>query len=219
MSRISTLILLAALGLGASACAPTSSEPLSASHNPSLTSVHQPVVQRTDYVLDLRSSGNGLADSELQRLDAWLASIDAGYGDLLFIDEPQGYSDPLARQAVARVATDYGLDLADGAPILSGTVEPGTVRVIASRTTASVPTCPAWGDPGILASPNTSSNYGCATNSNIAAMIANPEDLVLGQPGTTSGSGTTASRAVRGYRARTPGQSQTLPSTSTSGGQ
>jgi len=216
MSRISTLSLLAALGLGASACAPTS-EPLRASHNPSLSSVHQPVVQRTDYVLELRSSGNGLAENELQQLDAWLISIDAGYGDRLSIDEPPGYADPLARQAVARAAIDYGLELDDGAPILNGTVQPGTIRVIASRTTASVPGCPAWGQAEIVASTNTSSNFGCSINSNIAAMVANPDDLVLGQPGTTAGSATTASRAVRTYRARTPGQGQALPSTS--GGQ
>ena len=212
MSRISTFSLIAALGLGASACAPYAG-PLTAANNPSLSSVHQPVVQRTDYVLDLRSSGNGLSSDELVRLDAWLASIGAGYGDRLSIDEPPGYADPQARNAVARVATDYGLELADGAPVLNGTVQPGTIRVIASRTTASVPGCPAWTETAeVYAAPMTSSNYGCATNSNLAAMIANPDDLVLGQEGTTSGSGTTATRAVRTYRSRQPSGSGNLPS-------
>jgi pilus assembly protein CpaD len=212
MSRPSTLSLLAALGLGVSACAPHPG-PLTAANNPSLSSVHQPVVQRTDYVLDLRSSGNGLADDELARLDAWLASIGAGYGDRLSVDEPQGYSDPMARDAVARVATGYGLELADGAPVLNGVVQPGTIRVIASRTTASVPGCPAWSEEAeYYAPPMTSSNYGCATNSNLAAMIADPEDLVLGQEGTTTGSGTTATRAVRTYRSRQPSGGSSLPS-------
>lgn len=212
MSRPSTLSLIAALGLAASACAPTSG-PLTAANNPSLSSVHQPVVQRTDYVLDLRSSGNGLTNEELQRLHAWLESIGAGYGDRLSVDEPQGYSDPLARDAIEQIATDYGLDLADGAPILNGVVQPGTVRVIASRTTASVPGCPSWSEEAeYYAAPMTSTNFGCATNSNLAAMIANPDDLVLGQEGTTSGSGTTASRAVRVYRSRTPAGSGSLPS-------
>lgn len=212
MSRFPTLTLLAALGLGAGACAPLPG-PLTATNNPSLSSVHQPVVQRTDYVLDLRNSGNGLAQTELQQLRAWLDSIGAGYGDRLSVDEPGGYADPLARTAVAQVAADYGLTLADGAPVLNGVVQPGTIRVIASRTTASVPGCPSWNEQAEFhAAPMTSSNFGCATNSNLAAMVANPEDLVLGQPGTTSGSGTTASRAIRTYRTREPTGGGTLPS-------
>jgi hypothetical protein len=53
MSRLKTFAAVAALGTGASACAPTN-EPLSAANNPSVYSVHQPVVQRTDFVLDLQ---------------------------------------------------------------------------------------------------------------------------------------------------------------------
>jgi pilus assembly protein CpaD len=185
-----------------------------------MNSVHQPIVERTDYVLELTASGDGLSASEVQRLDAWLASIEAGYGDRIAIDEPRGYSSPMARQTVAQLAEQYGIVMADGAPILSGEVQPGTIRVIASRTTASVPGCPDWSEPGIVATTTNSSNYGCATNSNLAAMIANPEDLVLGQQGSTSGSGATASRAVGTYRSRQPTGSQPLPSTtSTTGGQ
>jgi pilus assembly protein CpaD len=218
MSRFTTVAAVAALALGAGGCA-FNEGPVTAANNPTPYSVHQPIVQRTDYVLDLTASGDGLSESEVQRLDAWLSSIGAGYGDRIAIDEPAGYSSPMTRQTVARLAQQYGIDIADGAPILSGAVQPGTIRVIASRTTASVPGCPDWSKPDIVATTTASSNYGCATNSNLAAMVANPEDLVLGQPGTTSGSGTTASRAVRGYRTRQPGQSQTLPTTSTPGGQ
>lgn len=219
MSRLKTFAAVAALGLGASACAPTN-EPLSAVNNPSVYSLHQPVVQRTDFVLDLSSDGGNLSQSERQRLDAWLVSIGAGYGDRLYVDEPAGYANVAVRDDIARVAADYGLALGDGAPVLNGEVPPGSIRVIASRSTASVPDCPNWSEDGSdpATADLTSSNFGCATNSNLAAMIANPDDLVLGQDGSNAGSATTARRAVGTYRSRQPSGSQPLPTTSTTTG-
>ncbi|HWT11183.1 MAG TPA: CpaD family pilus assembly lipoprotein [Allosphingosinicella sp.] len=218
MSRTLTLAAVAALGLGASGCAsPTGG--LTATNNPSVYSVHQPVVQHTNYVLDLTTSGDRVPQSELERLDGWLASIGASYGDRISIDEAEGYASEGARGDVARVAADHGLLLSDGAPILNGSVQPGTIRVIASRATASVPGCPNWGTPQLAASTHTSPNFGCSINSNLAAMIANPDDLVLGQDGSTTGSATTATRAIRTYRQRQPTGQQGLPATSTTGNQ
>lgn len=219
MSRLKTITAVIALGVGASACTTSGAGPLTAANNPSLNSVHQPVVQRTDFVLDLRTDGNGLPASEQDRLAGWLEGIRVGYGDRITVDEPGAYPLPAARQDVARVVGRYGLLLSDAAPVLNGAVPPGAVRVIASRATASVPGCPQWSDPGILGTNNTSSNYGCATNSNIAAMIANPEDLVLGQDGSGNGSASTATRAIRSYRERQPTGREGLPATSTTGNQ
>ena len=219
MSRHFTAAAVVALATGVTACA--SAPPpggLTSANNPSIYSVHQPVVQRTQYVIDLATSGESLAPSEIGRLHGWLGSIDARYGDRISIDEPQGYSSLGARQDIARVAADYGLLLTEGAPVLNGSVQPGTIRVIASRATASVPGCPAWEAAEIYQSVNTSPNFGCATNSNLAAMIANPEDLVLGQDGSGTGSATTATRAIRVYREGQPTGRQGLQQTSTSGG-
>ena len=84
----------------------------------------------------------------------------------------------------------------------AGAIQPGTVRVVLSRTTASVPDCPNWaGRSGSLS--NTSPNYGCAINSNLAAMVADPNDLVLGQTGSGTDPSTT-SRAIRSYRDAVP---------------
>lgn len=212
MSRIPTFAAAAALGLGLSACA-ANNAPLTAVHNPSPYSVHQPVVQRTDFVIDLSTSGDRVSQSELERLDAWLTSIGARYGDRISVDEPRGFESAAARADVASVAATYGLLLTDGAPVLNGEVRAGTVRVIASRTVASVPGCPDWGQDTAEPTVNTSSNYGCATNSNLAAMIANPEDLIHGQEGTGTTNATTHGRAIRVYRDRTPTGGAALPST------
>lgn len=215
MYRISTIAAVAALGLGVAGCAP-SNAPLSVNNNPSLYSVHQPVVQRTDFVIDLATGEGGVPDSELSRLDAWLASIGARYGDWIAVDQAADYANPEAWADVSRVAAARGLVLADGAPVTAGQVPPGMIRVIASRATASVPGCPAWNADKLDPTPLTSPNFGCATNSNLAAMIANPEDLVVGQDPSTRGSATTATRAIRTYREQQPTGRQGLPSTTTS---
>ena len=214
MSRLPTFAAVVALGLASSACTQHRGE-LSATHNPSLYSVHQPIVQRTDFVLDLQTSGDSVAPSELQRLDAWFQTIDASYGDRIAIDEPRGYESVGVRSDVARVAARYGLLLSDGAPLLNGNVPPGMVRVIASRATASVPGCPDWRVDPIESDVRTSTNFGCATNSNLAAMIANPDDLIVGQDTSGRDAAGVAGRAIRVYRDRTPTGTQPLPSTTT----
>ena len=215
MSRLPTFAAIVALGVAAAGCAPNRGE-LTAASNPSLSSVHQPVVQRTDFVIDLNTSGDNVPAAELQRLDAWLVSIDARYGDRISVDEAQGYESAGIRGDVARVAARHGLLLSDGAPVLNGRIQPGMVRVVASRATAEVPSCPDWSEHPTHPNINTSSNYGCATNSNLAAMIANPEDLIVGQDANSADSGATAGRAIRVYRSRTPTGTQPLPSTTPS---
>ena len=111
---------------------------------PAFNSVHQPVVQRSDFVIDLDASGDTLAASERARLAAWFDSIELRYGDRISVDEPRDYPAPGAREGVGSVLGEYGMLLQAGAPISPGAVAPGTVRVIASRSTASVPGCPNW---------------------------------------------------------------------------
>lgn len=203
MARVPTVAALALAGLAAGGCVPDA--PLSPHMNPSISSVQQPVVQRNDYLLDLATTGNGVSQGELDRLDAWFQSMALDYGDRISVDSGSGQPVDLATQRdVARVAGNYGMLLSDGAPVTTGQIAPGSVRVIVSRTTASVPGCPQWDPAEIGARITTSPNYGCATNSNLAAMIADPNDLVVGRTGDPSVDAATASKAIRTYRAKTP---------------
>ena len=76
---------------------------------------------------------------------------------------------------------------------------------VVSRTRASVPGCPNWDRP---ASPDFEnqqmSNFGCAVSGNIAAMVANPQDLVHGREGSPVVDSLTASKAVNSYRSAKP---------------
>jgi pilus assembly protein CpaD len=44
------------------------------------------------------------------------------------------------------------------------------------------------------------SNYGCATNTNLAAMIADPEDLVRGKTGDSQVDAALSGKAIKAYR-------------------
>jgi pilus assembly protein CpaD len=112
------------------------------------------------------------------------------------------YGDDPTRADVARVAAEYGILLSDAAPLVPGRPEPGAVRVIVSRSVAHVPGCPFWDNH--QGPSTTSANYGCAVNSNLAAMIADPNDLVLGQAGSAADDPATAAKAIKTYRDAKP---------------
>jgi pilus assembly protein CpaD len=201
MSRLKPILILALAGTAASGCM-YNNEGLSPYRNPTLNAVNQPIVQRTDYVLDLSTGGSGVPAAELDRLDAWFDSLQLGYGDRVAIDAGGNYDDPQARKDVARVAGDYGLLLSDGAPVTAGQPAPGALRIVVSRSVASVPGCPLWDPQEIGSRATTSPNYGCSTNSNLANMIADPNDLVLGQSGSATNDAATSAKAIKSYRAK-----------------
>lgn len=190
-------LALMALGMALAACGPV---------NRGLESVNQPIVQRTDYVFDVRSGGEGLLSGEAQRLEDWFSTLELRYGDRVSADLGTWRGQQAGRDAVAAVVAHFGLLLADTAPQLAvGEVAPGFIRVIVSRTTASVPNCPNWSRPSHPEFQGSGmSNYGCATNSNLAAMVANPEDLVRGQVGASVGDAAVAYKAIDVYRKTAP---------------
>lgn len=70
---------------------------------------------------------------------------------------------------------------------------------LVSAMGATVPGCPDWSDKTLPMSEGQSSNYGCATASNLAAMIADPNDLVRGRSDGTSDAARTA-RTMKTWR-------------------
>lgn len=173
--------------------------------NPGIESIKQPIVSRTDYVFDAATGGGAtLAPGEAQRLSGWFETIGLRYGDRVGIDDRSGLNNEVTRQEVAAVASRWGIDVAPTAGPTAGEVTPGAVRVVVSRTAATVPGCPDWsGAPYPDFTASTTSNYGCATNRNLAAMVADPQDLVRGrEPGRSVDAN--PSKALKLYRDRTP---------------
>lgn len=217
MARLINSAPLLAIALATGACSTDGAQNPEFIRNTTLYSENQPVVQRTDYVIDLATSGDGIPGTEKGRLADWFDTLQLRYGDAITIDD--GYGSRGVREDVAQVAATYGLLVSNAAPVTAGIVQPGTARVIVSRASASVPGCPNWRYSRLPGSPtSTDSNYGCAMNSNLAAMIANPNDLVLGQEGAVSGDAATSSKAIKSYRDTAPTGTQGLEKTTSKGG-
>lgn len=192
--RLFSTAIVTALGLSLAACGANTA-------NRSVNSERQPVVSRSHYVLDLNMAGGGsLPSSEQQRLAGWLDAIDLGYGDRVSIDDPTYSSGAAARGAIEKLVSNHGLLVSDVAPVTEGHIPSGAIRVVVSRSTASVPGCPDWSHRSHTDfQGRTSANYGCGTNSTLAAMIADPEDLVRGQHSNEENQAE-ASKAIKAYR-------------------
>jgi pilus assembly protein CpaD len=204
-----------ALGLGAmlAGCAPS----LDAGTNTSVYSVRQPVVERNDFALDLATSASGLGVSEQQRLVDWFETMNLRYGDRIALDGTT-MSDAV-RADVSEIAARYGLLLADGAPLTSGYVQPGMVRVVITRSRAYVPGCPDWeGRSAENLGNRTSAGFGCAINGNIAAMVADPQHLLEGAQGTGETVVMSSTKAIDTYRNKVPTGQGELREVTTSGG-
>jgi pilus assembly protein CpaD len=162
-----------------------------------LAAVNVPVVARSDFAFDVSAPDGSLSPGEAERLDTWFRSLGLGYGDTVYVDGGDGP----ARGQIASIAGRYGLLLGSGAPLTAGAIPPGAVRVVVSRTRVSVPGCPNWSD---AAQPNfqnrTMSNFGCAVNANLAAMVANPVDLIHGREGNAYSDAATGAKAIDLYR-------------------
>jgi pilus assembly protein CpaD len=182
-----------------------------------LSSVNQPVVERTNYTLDLQTGSGGLPIPEQRKLVEWFEAMNLRYGDRIALDDPLGSA--ATREAVAEIAARSGLLLSDVAPVTEGFVDPGRVRIIVTRSTASVPGCPDWSHRAATNYANKSwSGFGCATNSNLAAMVADPEHLLHGATGTGETVVMSSSKAIDTYRKKPATGAQELQQDKTSKG-
>ncbi|MDO9369313.1 MAG: CpaD family pilus assembly protein [Sphingopyxis sp.] len=171
-----------------------------ASSNRSLDSVHQPVVRNNIYQFDVAASNGEMAPSEQGRLQGWLDAMGVRYGDRIAIEDPSLYGASAARETVRSMIGRRGLLLSNDVPVTTGAVPQDHLRVVITRATASVPGCPNWESKFAANVANaTSSNYGCASNSNLAAMVADPNDLIKGARNDRSDP-SAATRAIRTYR-------------------
>lgn len=199
--RISIPALALIIGTSLSGCMGSGTE---GAMNRSLESVHQPIVREANYALDVTVSNGIISPTEMRKVSDWFDAMDIQYGDRVSVDETASGNARAARDSVAMLVARRGLLLADHAPVTSGALQIGAIRVVITRSSAHVPGCPDWSSRmSSNFGNNTSSNYGCAINANLAAMVADATDLVSGQ-GTTGNDPLTASRAINTYREAEP---------------
>lgn len=186
--------------------------------NRSLDNLHQPVVEHTNYTFDMVTQPEGGLDPVQQRrLADWFGAIGLKYGDHVALDDPAQASGTHA--AVEAVAGRFGLVLDAVPPVTEGAIPAGQARVVISRAFASVPGCPDWTARSDANYSNaTSPNYGCAVTANLAAMVANKEDLIHGQDGTGNTVIQTNTKAIETYRSKAPTGGQSLKQVSSTSG-
>lgn len=202
------------LGLSLSACGGIAG----VEQNRSLNSVKQPVVEKSNYTMDVRTGMGGLSIPEQGRLSNWFESMDLGYGDKVYLEDAS--ASPATREAVSQLAERHGVLLSQGAPVTAGYVNPGMARVVLSRSSAFVPGCPDWshnrnGNYGNATTPD----FGCSVNGNMAAMIADPEHLINGAEGTGETVVSTSTKAIESYRTQAPTGQGGLKAADTGGGE
>jgi pilus assembly protein CpaD len=197
MNKIATWTALA-LATALAGCTGT------ASSNRSLESVHQPVVRNAIYQFDVAAANGDLAPSEQGRLQGWFDAMGVRYGDRVAIEDPSVYGASTAQATIRQMVGRRGLLISRDAPATTGAVPAGYLRVVVTRASAHVPGCPDWASKSSINLTNaTSSNYGCASNSNLAAMVADPNDLIKGARN-ESHDPSTATRAIKTYREKPP---------------
>ena len=196
-----TLVRLGSLALLALPLAACSTD----TANRGMDSVHQPVVSYASYSYDVQAGGGRLSPTEAARLNDWFASINLSYGDQVAIVTDAGYYSPSLGEDIANVVARHGLLVGEDSSAVAGSAPDGSVRLIVRRTTATVPGCPDWSKKAETDMElGTSSNFGCGVNSNLAAMVANPEDLVRGQTTDSELRTATSNRAISTYRDKPP---------------
>lgn len=186
------------------------------SGNTTLESARQPVVSTTSFTLDIAAGPGGISIPEQRRLSGWFEAMALRYGDRIYIEDPLKSAG--TRNAIEGVAGRYGMLVNEDAPLTPGEVAPGVVRVIIARSNATVPGCPNWSQNSDANLTNgTNANYGCAVNSNMAAMVADPQHLVQGATGTGVTTVMSSTKAIDTYREAPPTGGQGLKQQSSSG--
>ncbi|AEG49057.1 Pilus biogenesis CpaD-related protein [Sphingobium chlorophenolicum L-1] len=174
--------------------------------NRGVQSIHQPVVSHTAFTYDVQAGPDGgLTPLEARRLDDWFVSIGLGYGDQVALATDASYYAPALREGIADIVARHGMLVGEDSSAAAGSAPQGAVRLIVRRATARVPGCPDWSDkPETDQQLGASANFGCGVNGNLAAMIANPEDLVRGQTTDSDLRTATSNRAISTYREKAP---------------
>jgi pilus assembly protein CpaD len=171
----------------ASACASTNTLPPAETYV-SQADRHKVSFSAVDESLDLpvTAASVGLDDQARAALADFAAAYRGGGGrGALDILRPTGAGNSIAAQVVANEARDFLA--AQGIHPVALVVAPydaagqsdAPLLLTFSRTIASVPDCPKVWQDDLSKSPNNLpwSSFGCATVSNIAALVADPNDL------------------------------------------
>jgi pilus assembly protein CpaD len=152
------------------------------------------------HVVRFSPNDGALSPGERSRLDAFLGLARPDYNDRVYVLADEGALETRRVGSVREYLLERniaGRQIAGGVAADAG---PNALTLVIGRYIVIPPSCPNWSKPS-AGDPNnrTSSNFGCATASNLGAMVADPGDLVAGKT-MGPGDGTVSAGSVQRYR-------------------
>ena len=146
------------------------------------------------HIVAFAGTSDRLTPEQREQLDRFLGRVEVMPGDIVHvvngIEKPSSANDAAARALRATrigiVKSYLGYKRVPVQPVQSEfgivPVPPDQVQVVVRRYALTLPGCPDWSKrPDYDYYNHTSSNFGCATASNLGLMVANPGDLVAGR--------------------------------------
>jgi pilus assembly protein CpaD len=147
--------------------------------NAGLDSIHKATVALQETTHQLRFADGNLSATEEANLAAFLSVSGLRYADRLTLRMSEPKLSGAYRNSINKVLGRFGLSIGNVETIVG--LQAGTGILAVNRPTVTLPECGIQSGPNGLNSNNENmSNYGCATRSNLAAMVANPADLISG---------------------------------------
>jgi pilus assembly protein CpaD len=117
---------------------------------------------------------------DVAALNVLMATGDVSPGDTVRIERATGPLADLRARGLANALARQGLRPTVAA---AGGAPDGELHLVVEHATATVPDCPNWTKPpGNPLDNSVHSDFGCATAIDLAAMVADPRDLVEGRP-------------------------------------
>jgi pilus assembly protein CpaD len=180
-----TAILALLLAISLDGCA-TSDQPLP--KQGATTEAPNPVqvsLQSLTHMLHYAPGSTAPSPAETAVLNDFLAGSGIAPGDPITIERsppagrtPGGLDEKRIQRLTAALARQGVKPVVASAPALPA----GDIRLTIEHYVASAPGCPNWSKaPGNDFDNTLHSDYGCATATNLAAMIADPRDLAEGR--------------------------------------
>jgi pilus assembly protein CpaD len=116
--------------------------------------------------------------AQITALNVLLATGDLGRGDVVRIERPPG---PLAQARADMLSTGLTREGLSTSTVISPSTPADELSLRLEHAVASAPGCPDWSKaPGNDFDNTLHSDFGCTTATDLAAMIADPRDLLVG---------------------------------------
>lgn len=158
---------------------------------------------RLTHPVNFNASTGEMLPGEAARIDSFLDSIRLGYGDAVSLDVGDGTVPANRWRAVNAHLNQRGVWLEDRAPISGAAPQAGSAVLVVDRYVVSAPNCGDWGQNLTHNWSNGQSpNFGCSTTTLLGLMVANPRDLIHGQPDSGPVGESATSAIVRGRTER-----------------